>query len=169
MAALSIEAFINEVFLMADLYFSEPDKVRALWVDLEREPTLEKFQVALGLKDKERMDKGAAIYQNADTLIKLRDALTHFKPEWSDEKIVHKQIEARIKSKFPLSPFFLSDSIFPEKCMTYGCAEWCISAAFEFVNSFCEKSSIENRYLRHTHHLTYHLIQNVAAPGSPAQ
>jgi hypothetical protein len=151
MAAASLECFINEVFLMPDIYFSELDKGfrEEMWELIEARRPLEKFQLATVLKKKPRMDKGGAVYQNADTLIRMRNALLHFKPEWSDEKDVHKTIEQRIRSKFPLSPFYQGDNTFPEKCMSYGCAEWSVKVALAFVEAFSTETGIENRYLKH--------------------
>jgi demethoxyubiquinone hydroxylase (CLK1/Coq7/Cat5 family) len=120
-----------------------------MWELIDERPILEKFQLATVLKKKPRMNKGTPIYQNAVTLIHMRNALIHFKPEWPEEKDVHKKIERQIESKFPLSPFFQGNSIFPEKCMSHGCAEWSVQVALAFVEAFTTETGIENRYRKH--------------------
>ena len=148
MAASSLEAFINEVFLNANIYLPQYDKVlKARWPKYEQKKVLDKFQLAMRLRTKKRMDSGVSIYQNADTLILMRNAVVHFKPEWSHEKRIQKRIEQCIQKKFALSPFAHGDSVFPDQCMSYGCARWCVETALAFVDAFCTQSGIENRYL----------------------
>ena len=70
MAASSLEAFINEVFLNANIYLPSHEKaVKARWPKYEQKKVLEKFQLAMRLRAKKRLDTGVTIYQNADTLI----------------------------------------------------------------------------------------------------
>jgi hypothetical protein len=82
MAASSLEAFINETFLNATTYFPNHQKaLKARWPKYERRTVLDKFQLAMLLRTKKRMDSGSIIYQNADTLMLMRNAIVHFKPE----------------------------------------------------------------------------------------
>jgi len=149
MAVSSLEAFINEVFLNANIYLPSHQKaIKKRWTRWEQKKVLEKFQLAMRLQAKARMDSGLAIYQNVDTLILMRNAVVHFKPEWSYEKKIQKKVEQRIDKKFPLCPFAHGDSIFPDRCMSYGCARWCVKTALDFVGEFCIQSGIENRYLQ---------------------
>src|SRR5262249_26338419 len=143
------EAFINEVFLNANIYLPSHEKaVKARWPKYEQKKVLEKFQLAMRLRARTRMDSGATTYQNTDTLILMRNAVVHFKPEWSHKKKIQKKIEQRIRKKFPLSPFAHGDSVFPDQCMCYGCARWCVETALAFVDAFCTQSGIENRYIQ---------------------
>ena len=69
------------------------------------------------LRTNHGLNKGEAAFDNVAALIKLRNALVHFKPEWSDEKREHLKIEKRLKGKFQLSPFLSpNDEFFPKRC-----------------------------------------------------
>jgi hypothetical protein len=154
MAASSLEAFINEAFLNAKTYFPNHEKaLKAKWPKYEQKKVLDKFQLAMRLRTKKRIDSGDTIYKNAETLILMRNAVVHFKPEWSHEKKIQKKIEQRIPKKLPLSPFAHGDSVFPDQCMSYGCARWCVETALAFVDAFCTQSGIENRYLQFSKYL----------------
>ena len=50
---------------------------------MDRLPILEKYQMAIFLAGKEPLPEGREPYQPADLLIALRNALVHFRPEWS--------------------------------------------------------------------------------------
>ena len=148
MAASSLEAFINDVFLYVHMSILLQDAViKALWPLIEKEGILEKYLLAVKLSEQQALGKGTAGYQNADTLIAMRNALVHFKPEWDDEKNIHKKIELRINRKFPLSRIAHGDCVFPDQCMSYGCARWCVASALTSVDAFCTRTGIENRYL----------------------
>jgi hypothetical protein len=73
-----------------------------------------------------------------DSLIALRNALVHYKPEWDTEQKKHKEIEDRlIKSRFALNPFAgPNDAFFPKKCLGHGCAEWAVTSGVTFINEF---------------------------------
>src|SRR4051794_19649554 len=62
-------------------------------------------------------------------LQQIRNAVVHFKPEWSHEIDKHGDITAAIVSRdLPLSPFACDrKSAFPRGCMSAGCADWAVS------------------------------------------
>jgi hypothetical protein len=70
----------------------------------ERVPVLGKYQSALRLAGVEPFDDGRAPFQDVESLVKLRDALVHYKPEWHNvESQPHHKREARLRGKFPLN------------------------------------------------------------------
>jgi hypothetical protein len=85
-------------------------------------------------------------YQDGESLIKLRDALMHSKPEWNDEKGNHQKLEQRLSGKFPLNPYFDPQSLwFPHQCVGAGCAQWSVRSASVFSDEFCKRSEIAQR------------------------
>lgn len=152
-----IEATINEVFSDAadNVHKSEHIKqlstetqelLARLWA-IESYPrsasTLEKYQAALKLGNKPMFDKGRNPFQDARSLIDLRNALVHFKPEWVsastgklDQEELH-ILENKLKNKFTLNPF-LKDRrpLFPTLCMSHGCAKWAVDSAVNFTEKF---------------------------------
>ena len=147
----SLEAQINEVFTDAaddkrESIYMLGDKIRLLgemWkLDVPRTasyPILRKYEIALALAEKGKLDRGASVYQNADLLIRLRNKLIHYQPlssTSSDER--SKGEEERFRGKFPLNPLTGSKTpFFPERCMGYGCAKWSVESGITFVDHFC--------------------------------
>jgi len=99
---------------------------------------LEKYQVALQLANKAEFDKGTTPYQEVSDLLKLRNGLVHFKPEWDTDEKEHKKIQKRLESyRFELDPYYGSgDAFFPKKCLSHGCAEWAYHTADSFLQEF---------------------------------
>jgi hypothetical protein len=148
-AVASLEADVNEIFVDANINLGEYDKeiLDEIWNLIEMKSILDKYEMALFLKKKERFDKSDPAYQDAANLIKLRNALVHFKPEWSDEKKEHKKIEDRLRGKFKLSPFLPPETeFFPKKCMSHGCAEWAVKTALAFRTFFSDKAGLSDRF-----------------------
>jgi hypothetical protein len=150
-AVASLEATINELYIDAQAANSptfqdvEPIIPRSLaaenWEVLEQDPILDKYQKALSLAGKPESNRGASPYQEVHSLIKLRDALVHYKPEWDTDQKEHKKIESRLKSRFPPNPFAgPNDAFFPKKCLGHGCAEWAIKSSIRFIDGFFSAS-----------------------------
>lgn len=144
----SLEANINEIFVDAEMHFPEHKRelLHEIWNAIEQKSILEKYQMALALKTGEKLARGEAICQDADSLIKLRNGLVHFKPEWPDEQEIHKKIEQRLTSKFSLSPFIVGGAFFPQKCMSYGCAKWAVLSSLSFMSRFSQKAGLVNKF-----------------------
>lgn len=148
-AVAALEADANEIFIDANIHLKEYDKdlLDEIWNLIEKKTILEKYEMVLFLKKKERFDKGDPMYQDAASLIKLRNALVHFKPEWDNEKREHKKIEDRLRGRFALSPFLpVGTEFFPKSCMSHGCAEWAIKAALAFRTYFSNKAGLPDRF-----------------------
>lgn len=143
----SLEATINELFIDAthgdpntfggaDPQFA-PLLAESWRHDVERRPCLWKYQFAVELAEKQTFARGNTPYQEVDGLIRVRDALVHYKPEWNTDQKEHKKIEARLKSRFKPNPFTIpSDAFFPKKCLGHGCAEWAVQSSLTFMNEF---------------------------------
>jgi hypothetical protein len=94
----SLEAYANELFSEREKLFPAYSTalMNNLWETYEQKPILEKFAFALLLLRKPDMDRGARPYQDVKILIELRNALTHFKPEWMNEPEEHAKISAKL-------------------------------------------------------------------------
>jgi hypothetical protein len=150
-----LEASINE------LYLSALDKDRTalpsfndhlfelfaqFWLDVEKSSILNKYQVALALATKPRFDKGGRIYQEAETIVQLRNCLVHYQPEWDDELGRHQKLESRLSGKFDLNPYVDNSSLwFPHQCLSAACAEWCVRAVLQFADEFSNQLQIPSR------------------------
>jgi len=150
----ALEANINEVFADAQdgiITFDgfSPKLLNEIWDLIEDKPILEKYQFALVLRGRERMSEGDRENQFAGTLIKVRNALVHFKPEWDHEQQEHDKIGTQLRCKFKLSPFVDENApIFPMRCMTHGFADWAVQSSLDFANRFVQEAGLPNRFAR---------------------
>lgn len=148
-----IESIINEFFW--DL--ESPNKVEALEEEtkkimanmwgkgIKKTSTLEKYQFALALARKSLFDRGIAPYQDVSLLIRLRNALIHYEPEWVGDS--PQKLEENLKGKFELSPFYGEGSLFiPHRCLSHGCAKWVAINSLKFTDDFFARMGLEPGY-----------------------
>jgi hypothetical protein len=151
LATASLDAYINEVWADGEQAFPGLDEnVRVQFMELtEGRPVLEKFQRTLRLKGHAPLPEAKQPFEDAQALIRLRNALVHFKPEWHDRQTKHKDIEGLLKGKFALNPSIGETAVFfPQRCMSHGCTVWVIRTVQLFVDAFCTQAQLENKYLK---------------------
>jgi hypothetical protein len=150
-ATAALEAAANEFFLdVAEgrRHVSHLDaKVRAAlasdWPQVERKSILSKYQAVLARVTTQEMDAGTEPYQGADGLVKLRNLLVHFKPEWDTNLIHHAKIETTLQGRFAECRWFDSgNAFFPKRCLGYGCARWATETALAFAAEFSARISL---------------------------
>ena len=154
-AVMGLEGCINEIYLdacdksqtnLAGLAEGAMNLLALWWPVIESRPILLKYQHALLLLGKPVLPKGESPYQDTDSLILLRNALTHYKPEWDDSLDVHASLEARLTGRFALNPLSTEASLwFPHRCLGSGCAHWAVDTAEAFVRTFCVQLGIQER------------------------
>jgi hypothetical protein len=144
----AIEASINEFHLDAldrnegrlGRAGASATLVEQLWDTVERQSILRKYQWVLSLARCEPFVRGEQPYQAAADLIELRDALVHFKPEWSHTPQRNENLERRLGGKFPLNPMAAPGQFFiPYRCLGAGCARSAVRGALAFIDSFYER------------------------------
>lgn len=75
--------------------------------------------------------------QDIRYLTELRNALTHFTPEWSNALSKHIDLEKDRKNRFTLNPFYAQGSLFfPYRCLSASCAMWSCKVSNEFLVLF---------------------------------
>jgi hypothetical protein len=153
LAAMAMETCINGIYLDAcsknlkGLDDREMALLAKSWAFLDERhlDTLFKYMHALLLVGKRELPPGENPYQGAKNLIDLRNALTHYKPEWDDAKI-HETIKKQLKGRFDVNPLAPDAYLwFPEQCLGSGCAKWAVNAAEDFVRAFCKQLGIPKR------------------------
>jgi hypothetical protein len=146
----SLEAYANEVFIDREQNFPNLRKELAdkFWEFSEMERILEKFDLALMLRDKPTFDRGKQPYQDANALVSLRNALTHFKPESIGEKnSPHTQVSNLLKNRFQPSPFKTGDAtIFPRDWASHGCTSWAVRTCVKFVEQFESTAGLTSKF-----------------------
>jgi hypothetical protein len=147
-SVLFLEATINEFFIDAvelpdlseivkDIDPQIKKLLAVLWQygSVDYLKPLEKYERVFAVMEKPEFEKGNSYYQNVSHLIKLRNALVHYKPEWIGDS-PHK-FENYFKGKFALNPMIGSaNPYYPDRCFGYGFAKWSIDACVKFVDEF---------------------------------
>jgi hypothetical protein len=145
----SLEAYANELFSDRNTLFPEysSELMDNLWGTYEQKPILEKFEFALLLLRKPKIDRGAQPYQDIKVLIDLRNALTHFKPEWISEADEHAKISAKLEPKIQGSPFLAtSELLFPRRWAGHSCTSWATNSAIAFAKDFERLAGLPAKY-----------------------
>ena len=70
------------------------------WELYEQKPILEKFELAILLKNQPDLSRGIQTYKSVKDLVSLRNALTHFKPKWESENDTHAKLSRQIAGYF---------------------------------------------------------------------
>jgi hypothetical protein len=168
-AAGFLEATINEFFqdardghgLTSDGYLArmQADAITAMaatWKGTDQGvklSALEKWQLLLIFSGREPLDRGAALYQNAQLVTPLRNTILHFRPESVAFDEVHR-LEELLKGRFPenrlmagsRNPWWFSH------CLGHGCAEWAARSGVAFADRVCGELSIRPHYQRVAEH-----------------
>lgn len=114
---------------------------------------LDKYQWALKYLGREPIDTGRALFENAQLVVELRNALIHFKPETGgggdqskfEQKLAHKLGG----EKYPTSKMFegsAGNPFFPDHCLGYGCCAWTIDSVKGFADEFFRQIGIVPNY-----------------------
>lgn len=107
---------------------------------VDRFNVLEKYQIVLGALDADKLSKGSNPFQDANLLIKLRNALVHYKPKWlpaGEELDEEKYMKKYLSGKFAINPLVGDRNTFwPYKCLSAGCAKWAVESSVSFTDNF---------------------------------
>lgn len=148
MAVASLESYANELFsdrVKVFQGFSE-SLLHELWKTYEQKPIIEKFEFALLLLGKPKLSRGARPFQDVKVLIDLRNALTHFKPEWENEADEHEKISAKLTGKIEGSSFLNDRLLFPRRWACHSCTAWAVRSAMDFAAEFEKVTGLEVKY-----------------------
>lgn len=159
-----LDASVNELFASAKHYnlrevgaSLQPSDRAALTAAAEMlsaNRLLDRFQLALLLLGRPPFDIGTEPYQDAALLVRLRNGLVHYTPQFrpgaSSEPTV--SAEARwlrgLESKrFSANPFTgEANPFFPDRCLGHGCTTWAWNAALIFCDSFFNEIGVTPIY-----------------------
>ncbi len=134
----SIESLANEMYFEGAILANSLNAAATgeLSELVDRETILRKYAIALAFRANKGLDLGASPVQNADALIKLRNAVVHFRPEWSDEDNKHKKLSKILQHKFAPSSFLSNEGLFPRAWASGEFAGWALRTVVAFVDHF---------------------------------
>jgi hypothetical protein len=147
-AIAGLEAYANELFVDHPQVFPNirADVMGKLWELYEQKATIDKYEFALFLLQASRLDRGANPFQDVKALIALRNALVHYKPEWSDEQVEHAKISKLLAGRAAASPFFLTtEPLFPRAWASHGSTRWAVSSVVAFIQTFETQARLASR------------------------
>jgi hypothetical protein len=151
-----LSASINELYLEVRKLSNsgEPHVRRELdllveaWPRISRVQVLQRYQLALAVADADQYNPGQMPYLDADSLIRLRDALISYGADWGDERGKRHTLESRLRDKFDPSPLVSSRRPwFPDRCLGAGCAKWAVETVQVFTNDFYARMALPGRPL----------------------
>lgn len=110
---------------------------------------LDKYQLALRFCGKNPLSKGESPYQEVDSIVKIRNTLTHYKPQSLGGDNLHR-LEGRLRGRFQENKLmFGSDNpYFPDKVLGKGCADWAVASAGTFTDKFFSEIGVVPNYQR---------------------
>lgn len=134
----ALESYANEMYFEGAILMPSLNHVAA--VDfaaiVDKETILKKYAMALSILTGKRLDMGIAATQNADTLIRLRNAVVHFRPEWFDEQGKHEKLSKVLQNRFTPSAFLQNESVFPRAWASHSFTVWAIKSTVQFIDHF---------------------------------
>lgn len=111
---------------------------------VDNQPVLRKYSLVLTFRAQKRLDSGSTQVQNVDALIRLRNAVVHFRPEWFGTQDQHEKLSRRLQYRFEGSPFLPGESLFPRAWASHSFAEWAIRSAVSYLDYFYAEANLEN-------------------------
>lgn len=159
LAGSMLEANIYERFMDVKdnlLVINDYDlsKLNKRWKKIEKcSSILCKYKEFAALSGK-NFENSDVKYQEIEKLVRVRNALVHYVPQWDFEKTPLNEIEisiSEISTSVEYSPFIpSSEPCFPNKCMSASFGQWAVNASLDFVKYFEDSIPIANKceYLR---------------------
>ena len=159
-----LEAAINELFqdayddhlaYIAPLQPSVRESIADFWRIIaehnirarSRFGTTEKYEIALALTHNEPLDHDDEVYRDVRLVIRLQNALVHYKPS-TLMQIDKSGFDESLHGKFPLNPMMTGreNPFFPDKALGAGCARWGIESCRTFTDRFFTQLGIKPNY-----------------------
>lgn len=139
MAAAGVEAYANQIFADRERIFPnfDQDLLKPMWDKWGERllSPLEKLRFAFQIKGLAPLNAGAAPFQDVAALFELRNALVHFKPEWSKSRDTHEKLENKLVSTLKRSPFYpANEPLFPFAWATHDNTKWAVSSSVALID-----------------------------------
>jgi hypothetical protein len=149
-ATTSLEALINEFFISPQgplrKMLRNFDKEFWGYGGIESMPPLEKYQKALEMLNRQKLDEHTLLFRNARTLLKLHNTLIHYKTTMIIDNKCKLNLMKALSGKFELSPFTNSSADFVTmKIMSAGCVKWALSVVLSFMREFATRAHLDEK------------------------
>ena len=141
-----LESYANELYFEKTglLHVLNPATTEIIAPLIDKEQTVRKFDLILALHKGKRIPHQDNVVQNIDVLIKLRNAIVHFRPESSSELDKHDKLSKHLNKRFDRSPFILDEPMFPRAWASGKFAVWALESAINFLDYFYRAVDMNN-------------------------
>lgn len=155
LSVASIECHVNDLFFEGSAIspYLNPVATDVVVEALDSGSILQKYRAILGIRMGKKLDMGTPQVQSADDLIKLRNALVHFRPEWFGEQREHDKLSKRLKGKFETSGFLPNEPVFPRAWASHSFVVWALSSTIMFLEHFHKEADIPNPFAKFKGHI----------------
>lgn len=134
----ALESYANELYFEGGVLKSDVPPAAALELAslIDKEAVLNKFAVAHTVRLGAVLDRGRQEVQDVQALIRLRNAVVHFRPEWADAPVDHARLSNVLRYKFETSPFLPGQPIFPMAWASASFGAWALRSTVGFLDYF---------------------------------
>lgn len=110
---------------------------------------LDKYDLLLAAVGMASLDRGRQPYQDAQMLVKLRNAVAHYQPELLFTDVSHR-MAAQLGGKFSANVLMAGagNPWWPDHCLGAGCAAWAIQTATALADHVANAVGITPNYQR---------------------
>jgi len=146
MSVAAAEAYLNGI--LEDGLKLFPDDMLLIFnknaESIERMEARDKADWILLLRKTSQLERGSHISQQFAALCKLRNALIHYRPEWSHEDKTHARLSAFLGSaRIAPNPWMSSDVLwFPRKWAGHSGASWAVHTSLAFIRHVATHASL---------------------------
>ncbi len=151
-----IECYANELYFEGSVLSSTltPGAATVVAELIDSETALRKYSAALAFRTGQPLDFGVAPVQNANALVRLRNAVIHFRPEWFEEQQKHDRLSKVLQHKFAASPYFPNEPLFPRAWASHAFAVWALRSTVSFLEYFCNQAGLDSPVIHQKARLT---------------
>lgn len=137
-AAAGLEAYTNELFANRQQLLPNHDPVilNHLWRLVGKQEVRDKLDLMLELRHRTKLDRSNHYLKNYAIVVRMRNAMIHFKPSSNSDRSEHFNISELLSGKFDLSPFIPEHRAFPLGWATHGGTKWIVESALGFIAEF---------------------------------
>jgi len=163
-SAAFLEAMVNELYQDAADDHAPPDgyitplsaSCRRLMAELWRSTDggmlkeIPKYEMLLAFAEAPALDRGAQPYQDASLVIRLRNAILHYRPENVSVVDEAHAMEQRLRGKFEENALMAGsgNSWWPDHALGYGAATWAHRAVKALADHVSDALGIDPNYRR---------------------
>jgi len=146
LSVAALECYANELWFehapaRPEMNEAAAEKISEL---IDRESVITKYSLALSLYTGKSLELGCEPVQNVDALIKLRNGVVHFRPEWFGSQAKHEKLSKQLGGRFVPSQFFPNEPLFPRAWATGDFAYWAIRSTVNFLDYYYSEAGLPN-------------------------